>query len=341
MRCWGGVAGTKGLLLASVVPLCLLPTIVAGQELRVRQLHSTKGNPSTPFGSVTDALQVDDGSIWVTDENPGGVWRWSLETGSVRQIQRNGDGPGEVRHPVRLARRPRGGVALYDLGHSAVNLFDRNLRFERRVQLPGIVSWPKGLLALPDGSFVLAGGQLRHHNQLHRFSETGEILERWGDPHPDAMSPHTRIQAMGGALHAVGDGTFLFSLSSPLRVMRFPSGQWSGIDTLVTGDLLPELTDDYFLMPQEDGGVGIRWDYPKTTAVWFLEDRRIMNVITRKDEDDSIWDLYGTDGMLISRTEVGVPYDVRQYLGDGRVLALMTDPATDESVVVILGINGF
>jgi len=167
--------------------------------IRVEEVASTKGNPAAYFGTIGDMLEVSPGLVAVADDVSERVHLWDVSTNSVRTLARAGDGPGEVRTPAQLARRPGGGFGVYDVGHAAVLLFDPARAFERKVVLGPVISNAKDFALLPDGSSVLAGGRIADPKQLQRYSSEGARLAEWGEPSPLLEDPHARVQAAGGA----------------------------------------------------------------------------------------------------------------------------------------------
>ena len=255
-------------------------------------------------------------------------------------IRAGGTGAGRGARPRDSGPSPDRWFALYDVGHSAVLLYDDTLGFERRIQLKGgLVSNPKSMAVLTDGSFVIAGGRLRDPRHLHRYGPDGDWLESHGDPSPHVKSPMARIQVAGGAVRVVPQG-LLFSVGAPLRLVRFPAAQLRS-PTLIAEDrrLLPEPTDESLHGPPDASAGGTRqflWWHERSTGVFELSAGRILNVVTRYHRGDSVWDLYDRTGTLLSRTVVPRAYYAWDLTRDGHILASYRDPQTDEHLAVVL-----
>lgn len=326
----------------SILVVCLAPALVAQEAgIRVEEVASTKGNPAAYFGTIGDMVEVSPGLVMVADDVSERVHLWDVSAGSVRRFARAGDGPGEVRTPVQLARRPGGGFGLYDVGHAAVLLFDSTLAFDRKVPLGPIISNAKDFSIMPDGSFLLAGGRIADPKHLQRYSSAGSRLAEWGEPSPLLEDVHARVQVAGGALRATGDGELLFAVAAPYRVVRFSSLDLAD-PALVTEDLelVPVPSDEELVRPGSfPGSTAFRWWFDRTTAVLELGDGRLLTVVTRFYEGDSVWSLHGADGRLLARSVVDRAYDVYDLMRDGRVVGSYRDPETDERTAVVVSVE--
>lgn len=320
-----------------------LPGAIVGQEagIRVEEVASTKGNPEAYFGTIGDMVEVAPGLVLVADDVSRRVHVWDVSARSVRMFARSGDGPGEVRTPVQLARRPGGGFGLYDVGYAAVLLFDATLAFDRKVPLGPIISNAKDFSIMPDGSFLLAGGRIADPKHLQRYSPDGSRLAEWGEPSPLLEDAHARVQVAGGALRVSGDGGLLLALAAPYRVVRFPSLDLADPE-IVTEDLelVPAPSDEELVRPGSfPGSTAFRWWFDRTTAVLESSDGRLLTVVTRFYEGDSVWSVHGADGRLLARSVVDRAYDVYDLMRDGRVVGSYRDPETDERTAVVLSVE--
>lgn len=329
----------------TLVLMAASPVPSLAQAIDLVETQRTTGVPSSPFGIIGSMVEVTPGVIVIADNVSQALYRWDVSPSRVTRLARKGRGPGEVLQPISLARRPGGGFAVYDLAHVGVLFFDRNLAFEKLVRMRGgMVSNPKSLAILGDGSFIVSGGRLRDPRAMHRYAASGDWLESFGDPPPAVVSNEAKIHSAGGAVRALRQG-FLYSFGAPLRVLRFPSDQFDD-PTLVVEDLeiLPELTEDslYGPVPDLPPPMDTRpflWWHDRSTGVFELPDGRILNVVTRYYRGDSVWDLYSADGVRLSRTIEPHAYYAWDITVDGQVLASRRDPDTDEHTAVILSLD--
>ena len=317
------------------------PLVAQQLTVQVVELATTKGDSLGPFGNVVSMLEGEPGILIISDDKTPALHKWAVKSGQVTIFSRRGQGPGEVQVPESLARRPTGGFAVYDLSNGVI-FFDRALRYERRfVPQGGFVSNPKNLTILSDSSVIIAGGRLRDPRHLHRYSHKGEWLESFGDPPSGLTTAYSRIQTAGGALRALPSG-FLFSVGTPLRVLRFPTNTFA-TPSVLTEDmgLLPEVTEAKISGPPEPRSQGtpeFLWWHDRSTAVLSLPDGRILNVVTRFYSHESIWNVYSRDGLRLAHGRIPRAYYVWDLLADGSIAASYRDTDTGEHIAVVLRI---
>ena len=326
-----------------VAALSFAYTALAGapqqRRFEVVETARTSGELSSPFGTIGGMVEAAPGIIVVADDIQKALHRWEPRTGKVSRLAREGRGPGEVRAPVSLARRPGGGFVLYDVLNGLL-FFDAELTANRSVPLQGgLVSNPKSIAVLADSSVVIAGGRIRDPRHLHRYSINGEWLESFGEPSPGIASNGTKVQAAGGALQSLSPG-LLFSFGAPLRIVRFPDNSLS-THQLVAEDptFHPAHTDDRLLGPPDPEAGGTRqfqWWHDRSTGVFQLDDGRILNVITRFYRGNSVWDLYDAEGRHLGRSVVPRAYYAWDLSSSGDIIASYRDPDTDEHIAVLL-----
>lgn len=318
----------------------------SAQSIDVTEVRRTAGISSDQFGTIGGMVEAAPGVIIISDNVNKALYRWEPPLNRVTKFAREGRGPGEVLQPISLARRPGGGFVVYDVAHAGVVFFDRDLAFEQAARLRGgIVSNPKSLAVLSDGSFIVSGGRLRDPRGLHRYAASGDWLESFGDPPAEIVSDHAKIQSAGGAVRALRHG-FLYSLGAPLRILRFPA-DGLGTPALVAedGQLLPSLTEDNLHgparldLPEPMRGRPFLWWHDRSTGVFELPDGRILNVVTRFHQGDSVWDLYAADGKRLARKIVPHAYYAWDISSSGQLLASHRDPDTDEHSAVVLTLN--
>lgn len=307
--------------------------------LSVTELAATEGDPSAPFGTINDMLEVQPGVIAVADDILHRVHAWNVASGRVAGLTRRGQGPGEVESPMQLAHRPGGGFALYDIGRHIILLYGPDLGHERTVPGIGLISNTKDLIVLADGSFVLAGGRMSDPRHLHRYTSEGERIESWGDPSAELTDNSTQIQAAGGALRRLADGGFLFSFGAPLRVVRFAerAGLQAPEPVIEDLELRPEPTDEELVRPgPRPGSWAFQWYFDRSSGIFALDDGTLLNVVTRHYKGDSVWDLYDPEGNRLARTVVDRAYYVHDLAHDGTIVAHYRNAETDEKVAAVL-----
>lgn len=310
-----------------------------GERLAIIERWSTTGAPGDKFVSIAGMAEGPDGRIWVSDPRAGTIHALSADGRPARRIARAGDGPGEVRGPHMITRTADGGIAVHDLGHNAIQVFDAQGRFRHRVPLQRPVTNAKGFAALPSGGFLLSGGIYGEDHSIHRYGPAGDLERSWL-PIPRTTNVRAGVLVAGGPVAMLSGGDILFSRAAPHEIIVFsPDGERRR--TLAADPrLLRPIGDDFI----EERGTGsamvrtFRWMFPQSRAVFQLRDGRILNVVRFHDEGASLWELYSEDGRRLNRVRVGRAYSPWALTASGDVLASYIDPDTDEHVAVRLAL---
>lgn len=319
----------------------VVPSPAISQQLRIEvsEVAATRGSPTVPFGTIGDLLALPDGRVVVTDDVVRAIWVWDPDSGNVTRLARSGEGPGEVRTPVQVARRPAGGLGVYDPGLSRVLLFNSDLQFERAILISGLVSNPKDLLFFPDGSFVIAGGRLRDPAHLQLYGPDGARVAEWGTPGPMLEWDFSRIQVAGGALRDLEGGGWLFGSAMPYRVTRFSSHDFTTASPIFEDlALVPEAQEEILTERLDGGAVAFLWWFDRITGV-FEVPAGILTVVSRFYSGDSVWTVHDETGRLAGRVEVDRPYEVYDRIDQELYVGSYRDPVTDERIAVLLRVG--
>lgn len=316
----------------------LLATAGHAQVLAVSEQWATTGPPPVgPLVSITGMAEAANGEIVVTDARGQMVVALDSSGRRSRVVSRAGNGPGEVRAPHLAVRAPDGSVWIHDLGHAAIEVFDDSLRFRRRVRLEKDVVNPKGLAVLESGIIVLSGGMLAQAFSIHTYNADGSLRASWL-PIPKGVDP----RVAGGPVSGIGPDSVVFSRAAPHEIGVYSVSTQQFSQVAADSALLDPIGEDFTVVSRRNGRVvrSFRWSFPQSRYITRLADGRMLNVITIDEEEKkSIWDLYGTDGALIDRLEVGRAYVPYGMTHDGDVLASYRDPLTDEAVAVRLDVR--
>lgn len=338
------------LLMAGIVTT-LLPTAPShAQQLAVRELWRTNGDPATIlFMGITGMAEAADGSIWVSDM--GSLILALDSTLSVRQVARKGDGPGEVRGPSRMSRTPDGGLAVFDILRGSIELFDSSGNFERRVQLGFRIINGKGFVVLPNGEFVLSGGVMGGQYlpggeiaesgfSIHRFSRDGEPVQSWW-PIRETRDPHAGRMVAGGPVAVLPDGSILFSDASPHQIFRFSTEGAKRELLAADPQLLKAIGDDFITKEGSgpSGSISYAWDFPQSRLVASMPSGEILNVVEFHNANRTLFQLYTPAGAPITQTWVDTAYTAFSITRNGDLLARWTDPQTHEDYLVRLEIR--
>ena len=282
--------------------------IVAAQErdlshqLTVTEVWDYDGSTELGGFSYIDGLgEAGNGTIWVSDASPGWgrVVLYNPMTDEATVVGRPGEGPGEVLSTTIIAIDPDGNIAMYDIARSSIELYSPTGEPVRRIRLPHRVTWVKGFDVLPSGDFVLSGGVVGVNSAIHQFSREGRFLRSWGES-AQADDWEARIVGTGGALHALPDGSLLYSQGAPHRIAHYlPTDEgWSEYQIAAFPDLIDAPRDAVIVEGVEDG-VPYRTfhvTYPQSRGVFQIGEGLILNVIVAVDDGQSIWQLFDPDG---------------------------------------------
>lgn len=98
-----------------------------GDEVRLveeTRIGALSGAPEYVLGSVGGVVQLDDGTVWVGDTHLHAIRVYTADGQYLRQVGREGEGPGELRYPSSMRLLPDGSVAVWDSGLIRVSRFD-------------------------------------------------------------------------------------------------------------------------------------------------------------------------------------------------------------------------
>lgn len=208
-------------------------------------------------------LGLDD---WLVLMDDGG--------GTMRRIQRDGDGPGEFRSPKFVSPYPGGGILIGE--RDRLTLLNAEFEFISVARLP-LLAVNRDVIVLNDSSIVipapLGAGNTRTH--LHRISLEGELLSSW-----DEGGSEARISSF------LGPGWNGSIWSSPVGgASAFELDRWNPM----TGERearitrTPEWFGDWH-PPTRQSGSETRQvthpDPPEVIALWQMSERHLI-VVTR------------------------------------------------------------
>lgn len=325
----------------TLVLSAILPVVACAQrnDLVLTEKWRARGVPGVmAFGAVEGIVETDAREIWVSDPIGRAVLGLDSLGRRGRIVAREGDGPGEVRSPTLSASIPNGGVAIYDQGHDAVELFARDGRFVRRVTLSAKVLNPKGLAVLSNGQILLSGGLASgDHGAVHRFDANGRLLGSWG-----AMAQARNERAVGlisgGPLALLGESRVLYSQAAP-HMLAIYSPRGKRQQRLAADRSVVAPIGDAFI--QERGNRRVfQWRFPQSAGVFRLGDDHVLNVVWNAPANTSTWEVYRSDTRaLVVRKRFARAYRPWTITRNGHVMATVLDATTGEATVVRLEVR--
>ena len=103
----------------------------------VFRIGSLVGEEWEQFGDVQKVMFDAAGRLYVFDSQAERIFVVGADGALIREIGREGEGPGEFRRAVDFVALEDGRVVVADLEHRAYHLFDANGDFERMVRMGG------------------------------------------------------------------------------------------------------------------------------------------------------------------------------------------------------------
>lgn len=320
-------------MIAVALAASMASTPSAAQVLDITELWSTTGSASIgEIAFVAGMGAGPGGSVWVSEGmGRGYVMAISADGSRVRIAARTGGGPGEVDSPTLISARPDGGVAIYDIGHQAIQVFGPDGSFIERIRLAAMVINPKGFAALRSGGFVISGGIIRNGYSIHHFGADGELVASW-HPVPETQDPMAGVMVAGGPVQELDDGSILFSQAAPHLIVRFAGPEGAAHVVASEPRILPPIGDD-FIRISGSGDSRVQrfdWFFPQSKGVFPLPEGRILNVIWLHERQVSVWEVYDQDGRRIVAREIDRAYEPWAVAANGDVFASYRDSDTDE-----------
>ena len=138
------------------------------------------------FGVISDICIDDEGRLYVVDEQLSRVAVFSPDGRFIREIGREGDGPGEFRRPRRVFLSPDDEVCVVSSSRGVVHVF------------------------APDGT--RSATLTRDYERRRRSSEQKRAIYDWATVNPNGLLPGTTIHIQDHdqdvqAIHARDKGT--------------------------------------------------------------------------------------------------------------------------------------
>ncbi|MGH7552128.1 MAG: hypothetical protein ACREMQ_03770, partial [Longimicrobiales bacterium] len=281
---------------------------------------------------------VEDGAgnVWVSDGLGRVIARVSEDGSRIAIAAREGRGPGEVLSPTLLARTPDDGVAVYDLGLNAVNVWRRDGTFDHAVQVEMLVYNPKGFGVARSGEFVMSGGVLSNELALHRFSAAGRHLVSW-HPAPATENPRAARLLAGGALTVLANDAIVFSDGAAHRIVWFTPDRVPRV-IAENPNVAPTMGDNFTWVEGTAPNIVRKfdWYYRRSHGIAVLQNGAILNVVVDRKNAESVWEVYTPSGQLVARSTIRRAYHVWALTRGGEVLASYVDADTGEHIAVKL-----
>lgn len=174
LKSTGAIASAVGLLFLATTPgsgqsLSSLVCTPAIEQFRIGVI----GAPSRElFGQVQDLATAPDGSFYVADLHPQSVRRFDPEGRFIRQIGREGQGPGEYMSLLGIEILSEGELAIWDYGNRRIMTYDTFGAVQRELPVMGGAYAEDAFVAGPHGTYFV-----KVRTSQPRVSVDGRLLD--------------------------------------------------------------------------------------------------------------------------------------------------------------------
>lgn len=306
------------------------------QELVVAELWRTDGaSEGLALAWVTDAVIDEGGTVWLLDEYSArlSTWEWPIREAPPRSPEMVAGE--ELRAPVAVASRPEGGIALLDVVRRSILTYGDDASFEAEIPLEDTpFRFPKDLIVLPDGRFVILGGSPGSLAGLWVFSASGTRMTARMEAR-SVGDERTTVMVAGG-VGVLSENRLLVSRAQEPELLAFDLEAWDAevidrMDNLFAGQ------GEDFLTRTNVGAqatFSFNWFFTRPTAFIRLPSGHLLHVVTDQEGDRGIWEIRSANGEQLRRFSVGRGYRPLAATDEGIVLAMHLDPETREQVLV-------
>ncbi len=133
---------------------------LSGTLTTVFSVGKEDGERHEVFSNVPSVTIDAEGQLYVVDRDDGRILVFARDGRYVRQIGRQGEGPGELRIPNGVALTPDGRIAVFDMASGAISLFRRDGTYQSLARLDPQYGRLQGPLRAARNGLMLPGGQI-------------------------------------------------------------------------------------------------------------------------------------------------------------------------------------
>lgn len=181
---------------------------LAGTPAQVYSIGRADGAAHEAFGIVAGVAFDANDNLYVLDRQSAHVLVYDRAGRFVRQIGKQGQGPGELMVPLQLAIGGDGTVIVSDIGRRGYSLFRPDGTFLRNVVMEGYMPG-------------LGGGGMGWHP---RGGAVAPVREPMGPPRQGASTTTQNVMPLVYQPLAGGEPTRLYEIPQPIRVEQQSSG---------------------------------------------------------------------------------------------------------------------
>jgi hypothetical protein len=170
------------------------------EEVRI---GSVEGSETETFGRVGAIAAGRDGRIWVLDGQGPVIRMFDPDGCYVRDVGRQGSGPGEYRQVLGMQALHAGGVAIWDIGNNRITVYDEDGDYATSHRIGSGLFTADAFHVDTAGRFYVrasdADGSLS--GVLIRVAATGEVIDSIALPREEEDSSPLVVYTSEGPLY--------------------------------------------------------------------------------------------------------------------------------------------
>lgn len=317
--------------------LCLLfgRSVAAQQGVRTRQIPNNASEGARlelleifrvgsldgvddSFGRVMSVTLDSRGRVFVADDKRHRIAVFGGDGRFVKEVGRQGHGPGEFQSPWLVAVDASDSVFVWDAEQSRISVFDPNLTFKRSFRV--LPQWLiNSLRFLPTGELLVATYARGDRFGIRVLDRQGNSIRAFGPVPATTELFGFENSLLGGTLDLTDDGYIVYSRKSPYEILVYNLA--GRLESKCVGD--PNMTTrPEKVVDQQPGGVRLNWQrFVHSSGVVALEAGVFANTIADPVRDARVVDLLDRDCRLLRRTRLDTPVNVVDRRGS-RVVAV-------------------
>ncbi|MEJ2722601.1 MAG: 6-bladed beta-propeller [bacterium] len=252
------------------------------------------------LGRISDIVVDSRGLVYVADQAQSMVLVYDDNGSFVRQIGREGEGPGEFNRPDALALDARDELFVADARN--VSIFDSTRTFVTRFNQNLGGGLARGMVLCGTEYVFLSCFEVWDQKIIHKFSRDGTKLLSFCESYAAGSGEDFRVEQVyaGGPIDMDPQGRICYSQLTPYQIRKF-----SDLGSLV---MIIDRENEFMVQPEviRDGDM-MRFSMP-TASYGFrvLSDGTMINsiLVARDDQEirtmpGSFIDVFRADGQLL------------------------------------------
>lgn len=201
-------------------------------------------------GLQTKILPAPNGGMYVFDHDGSRALLFNARGQFLKQVARQGEGPGELQYMTAVSRAANGHIYITDTpspgNATTIKCFDADMRFIEAIQTNGLAYRPAALYITPDEqymaghfvSFHQPTGGLDHRSGLLRMADRQVVSSYFGSQVPlpsanisdqnmwvDIVAKQTRNRFQYGLVAVGSEGTIYTAMTHKYDILMWQAGE--------------------------------------------------------------------------------------------------------------------